>query len=413
MAIDNVPDFYPREKPTAEKFNLLRDALLQQFFGGIVSSNIQWPLVAQGVLDMNNNDIINIGSLNNIIHVNSAKSLTEAVDEANTSGGNSVIVVDPSFQATSSGAGVEVTVPNVTIMGHGPASTILADGAAYGVKAGPGAVGFQLRNIKVEGDTAATAVLVEANNAVVSSVAFQTNQVALEIGSSINTADGAVVAFCTSDNADYPLKITSATNGLFIGNSLLDYEQYGVHLSSAGSYLQDLWFINNHVAARTTAAYGAGVYYDGISTNVNKKSVHFRNNKIVAKGAGQEAFKMEYITNWTMDGDRILNGQFLFSGEDSEARNIRVASPALCIATGNKDQMRMRGCEIDTIALGAGTIDLGCFLEGNRFNSGLPIGSGVRVDRLVDNHVVGNISNLIGNASVYYYAGNTATGSIT
>lgn len=123
---DNIDDFIEEEIPSPEKLNALRDAMIQAFSGNIGASNVSWPLIAQGALDMNNNPLLNVGNLNNVIHVNDTKSLAEAIADVNAAGGG-YIVIDPEADASTTASGVAITANNVVIAGGGGSSIINLD----------------------------------------------------------------------------------------------------------------------------------------------------------------------------------------------------------------------------------------------------------------------------------------------
>lgn len=117
MALETVTRFSDGGVPTEAEMNELLDALKVLLnSSGLPATAFPWPLIAQGNIDMNGFDILNVTDVGGVINVNSSKSLSSAIDAANA-GGDTKIIIDPGFRATVTTAGLAVTGDNITIEG--------------------------------------------------------------------------------------------------------------------------------------------------------------------------------------------------------------------------------------------------------------------------------------------------------
>jgi hypothetical protein len=133
MALESVSLRSDGEVPSADELNELLIALRAIFnAGGIPLSAFPWPLTADGNLDMNGYDILNVTSVNGVINVNVANPLSAAISAANAVG-NTLIVIDPGYKATTGSAGLTISGDGITIIGRGGAqidgSDLLSTGA--------------------------------------------------------------------------------------------------------------------------------------------------------------------------------------------------------------------------------------------------------------------------------------------
>ncbi len=113
------PTFYDKEIPPPEKFNAFVQALEAKFNAGFTSSDIQWPLVAQGNLVMGEYEITGARKIWKMVNAAEYPSLQSAVTAAGSGG---VVFVPPDTTITTDG--VTLVGNEVAIVGAGPSSVI-------------------------------------------------------------------------------------------------------------------------------------------------------------------------------------------------------------------------------------------------------------------------------------------------
>lgn len=128
MPITNIPTFADGELPSASKLNQLGTAISTKFSGSIAGSDLSWPLIAQGALDMNENSINNLQKLWNVVNVAEYDTFADAVAALPTNGGSLFI---PPGTVTTDGA--ELDTSNTLVFGTGRGSVLkLTSGSTSG-----------------------------------------------------------------------------------------------------------------------------------------------------------------------------------------------------------------------------------------------------------------------------------------
>ncbi len=147
--LDGVGSRYDGETPDADDLNELLETLKTLLNGGLPSSTLRWPLVAEGGLDMAGFSIINTASSSGVIHVNGASSFADAVAAVNAANGG-VIVLDPGFQASKSADALVISADDVSIVGYGDTSELyFPDMTSAGVGIKVTGDNFSAQNFKV------------------------------------------------------------------------------------------------------------------------------------------------------------------------------------------------------------------------------------------------------------------------
>jgi hypothetical protein len=249
MALDNVPTFQDDQALSAEDLTALGSSLSQKFTSGIQTTDILWPMVAGGILDMNGNNIVNIGSLSGVYHVNSNRSLATAVTAVNAAGGGT-IVIDSDFDATTTAGGLEITAADVTIMGYGDESTLSMDGTSVGLTIS--GANFTIRNLSITG-TSPISIQVNADNFKMVNVK-DTSAGRIVLGSASNTVTGAeIVGNTVNGTADYVIELYNSIRARIEGNYITATQANGacILVSASGSTITDT-IINGNLLVTTS-----------------------------------------------------------------------------------------------------------------------------------------------------------------
>lgn len=413
--VDNIPDFFDGEKPNAEKFNLLRNAILQQFTGGIVSTSLQWPLVAYGTLDMNNNPITNIGSLNNVIHVNSSKSLPEAITEVNAGAGNSVVVVDPNFVATTSAVQQVISVPNVTLMGFGNTSTISCDAVGTpGIKAT--AVGFKMKGLRLTGLTSTIGVMLEAGQFDVRGCLFEGMNVALQLGSGSNACHNGWAVYNHFEDCE---------TGVWYGNAYsahVDYNTFNecdgdmVYLQANNEFLQDITINGNVGYASAAMASGNGIYGTMATASAKKRGLTVSGNFLSCEAVGAKAIDIGQMTSSTIKANYVHDGTCYLEGSNNEFNGNIIAADADFIFDENRVDCSIRNNRfVGATVLDAAQSGVDKFgvIAGNSFQQDTTLRAGIVLSQFRDNRVTGDLIGLLSEAGIRMYYGNDVTGTVS
>lgn len=310
MPLLNIPLFADDEKPNADKFNALRDAIVQAFSGNIGSADLSWPMVASGTLDMNNNQIINVAALSGETHVNESKSLVEAVSDVNTAGGGT-IVIDPGFTAETTAAGVIITANNVHIRGGGSSSQItISDGTAIGIKVSGGNCSIaDLRiNLPTSPSTVTTAVQFDGGAAVtngsVRGVTFSGGTiVGLKIGGT-NSANSIRVSDCYFSAVGTGILLENAFSCTITGTAFRGTTTAQIALGSATSSACKHISIVGNVFHMTTAAAGPCIMSGLSALDASHTDVTISGCAIYNTIASPLA--LDFIANCAVSGNYIL-----------------------------------------------------------------------------------------------------------
>ena len=261
--IDNIAKFFDDETLSEEKMNALRTALIQELTTGIGAESLAWPLVAEGNLDMNNHDIVNVGSFAGVIQVNSTQSLATAVALVNSQG-YGTILIDPGFTAVTTASGLEITADDVIIAGAHVNSIISADGSAHGLL-------LSGENTMIQGisfvGTAPVAIISNNTSNIIENCLFL-GVGGIQIGLAGNSAAYNKVhnngIFCSGPSG---LDLMSFSNGEFNSNSILLTATNGLalRLNSGGTYHFGSCISNNNIMSIGTG--GVGLIADSAISN--------------------------------------------------------------------------------------------------------------------------------------------------
>jgi hypothetical protein len=153
MAV-SLPTFEDREKLTAGKLNLLRDAI-ENKFSAITGADLTWPLVAQGNIDMNGFSIVNLQTFWNIVNAGEYTLDTAgfqlAINAAIDSSGGCVLVPP---HTTIKIDGIDIGGSDITIMGCGSSSVLqLTAGSTSGwmMRTSTGLNNITIANLTMDG----------------------------------------------------------------------------------------------------------------------------------------------------------------------------------------------------------------------------------------------------------------------
>jgi hypothetical protein len=160
MALTNIHEFVDDEIITAEDLNSIGESVNAEIInGGIESSSLVWPLIAQGDLDMNGYGIEGMSSFFGEFHVNTSQTLAEAITLVNSAGGGTIII-DDNTSSQSVASDRLITASNVSIIGaSGEAVITVSSGASlYGIKV----VGnyFRLEGCRITGGASGKPALI-------------------------------------------------------------------------------------------------------------------------------------------------------------------------------------------------------------------------------------------------------------
>lgn len=156
MAV-NLPTFEDREKLTAGKLNLLRDAI-ENKFSAITGADLTWPLVAQGHIDMGGlYSIVGLRTFWNIVNAAEYATLQAAIDAAVASGGGCVLI--PPY-TTIVADGVNLGGSDISIIGCGASSVIQLTSAStsgFLIQTATGLNNLAIMNLTLDGQSTGTA----------------------------------------------------------------------------------------------------------------------------------------------------------------------------------------------------------------------------------------------------------------
>ncbi|KPJ97112.1 MAG: hypothetical protein AMJ55_00405 [Gammaproteobacteria bacterium SG8_15] len=159
MATVSFPTFADKEILTAEKLNAWVQSLESKFTSGFNASDIQWPLLAEGDLNMGTGSsgysILGGKKIMNIVHAGGYDSLADAVAAAGAGG---VVLIPPDTTITT-GGGITFVGSGVAIIGCGPSSVVqftASPTSGYMFRTDVGGVsGLMFSNLTLDGNTGA------------------------------------------------------------------------------------------------------------------------------------------------------------------------------------------------------------------------------------------------------------------
>jgi len=314
--LDGVSSRTDGETPTAAELNELLEELVVLFNGGLPSSVLTWPMVAQGSIDMNTHSLVNVGSIGGVTTVNADRTLKQAVDLVNTAGGG-IIAIDSDFVAETETTPIVVTADGVTIMGHGNSSVIhCVDLAASGVSIQVTGDNFMMRDVKV---TCASSVanlthLVHIDGVsgyAVDNMVFDTpKKPALKLGGATASYDGNISRVRGNDAATSFIEVSHTRRSSISQCVFTEAGTAAITLPSGNLCIYTT--ISNNVVLNT----GGGAAIDGGPTvgggNFSELTV---SNNILSCGTS-DALDAGYFTNFTVTGN-VIYGDVTYNGQNS------------------------------------------------------------------------------------------------
>ncbi len=151
MTIPTLPTWTDQEVQSAGKLNLLTAALEAKFAGSIGGADLAWPLVAQGVIDMNGFNLIGLKKFWNVFNADEYDDIQAAVDAAEAAGGSGVFI--PPNNVNKDGEGMTIS-DSVHIFGAGKKSIVslttdATAGELFATTGSPSDIGFS--NLVLDG----------------------------------------------------------------------------------------------------------------------------------------------------------------------------------------------------------------------------------------------------------------------
>lgn len=153
MPISNIPTFVTDEIPSAAKLNQLGTALTTKFSGGVTGSDLVWPLVAQGAIDMNSqHTFTNLRTLWNVVNVDEYDTFSDAEAALPATGGT--LFIPAGTTVTTDG---NTLTDEVCILGCGKASVLKLTTSAssgYLIRTATDLAGVDIVNVTIDGNAA-------------------------------------------------------------------------------------------------------------------------------------------------------------------------------------------------------------------------------------------------------------------
>ncbi len=153
MAITNIPTFTDGEIPSAAKLNQLGTAVTTKFSGAVTGSDMVWPLVVQGNIDMNSSyTLTNLRTLWSVVNVNEYDNFSDAVAALPASGG--CLLIPPGTTVTIDG---ETVSKAFCVLGCGKTSVVKITSAAssgYMIRTAADLEGVDFVNVTLDGNAA-------------------------------------------------------------------------------------------------------------------------------------------------------------------------------------------------------------------------------------------------------------------
>ncbi len=130
MALAGLERLDPKDFLTADIWNALMDILEAKFAGGIGTSDITWPLVAQGDIDFSAGyEIIGLRKFWNVVNAAEYTDFAAALSAAEGLGSAAVLI--PPYTNLKTAA-TTINSSNITIFGFGPTSVLQITAASTG-----------------------------------------------------------------------------------------------------------------------------------------------------------------------------------------------------------------------------------------------------------------------------------------
>jgi len=237
MGLNSIHTWVDDEVITHQDLNSIKDGVDQELGGGsgtITPSMMTWPLVAQGDIDLNGNDIFNFGSFLGVVHANDETPLSGLF--ASIADGT-VIVLDPGVSNAHSVSDISlVNKHNITIIGFGD-STPVAVGTSCsvaGLSIDSACTGIHISNMRFTGGTSGKpAVLLNgSDNAEINECSFYTD-IGVQVGTSGSAAYDCMVSRCKFDGCTTGIDIRSSRDSS-LDHNVFDGCTAGISLATSG-----------------------------------------------------------------------------------------------------------------------------------------------------------------------------------
>jgi len=154
MASDvSLPTFSDEELLKYETLNALRDAILAKFTAGVASTDLSWPLIAEGDLDMGSYNLLGAQKIWNMVNAAEYADLASAISAAGSGG----VVYIPADTTVTVAGGDSIIGNGATILGAGPSSVIKFTASPSGAHLIQlsGGTEMMVANLTLDGNTAA------------------------------------------------------------------------------------------------------------------------------------------------------------------------------------------------------------------------------------------------------------------
>lgn len=151
----DLPTFEEVEKLLHTKLNAAFQAISAKFLAGVSTSDLAWPITAEGHLNMSIYDITGGRKIWGVVNAASYPTLEDAITAASTGG---VVFVPPNTTVSASGE-MDLTALSA-IVGAGPSSVIqFSSGAASSLLMASGATSLTISNLTLDGNAGADTVI--------------------------------------------------------------------------------------------------------------------------------------------------------------------------------------------------------------------------------------------------------------
>lgn len=372
MPLNNIHVWVDDEVITHDDLNSIGEAVSQTTGGGAIApTQLTWPLVAQGDIDMNGYTIRNLDALSGVIHVNDEKTLAAAIAEAID---GSVIVIDPNPASPPTATDISISgFTDLVICGYGSTPvTVGGSVTTAGITIADDCDRVRIFGLKFTGGTTGKpAVLLDGGGDNRVTECTFTTPIGVTIGSTSNTAEDCRVTAntfngCTTGIRMYNLKMCNVMANKFISCTR------GIHLpgdSDGGTFQYNSISGNSF---RDVLADGA-IYGLWTGSRTSIRGLNRFEANIIEYHASNASFNVSgYHTN-TYIGNHC-GGPATFKGDYSEITDNIFAGPlavtGYSTAPSIMDGNRVYGA-FDTPD--AGTDQL--FLLNNKFFSAITLGS--------------------------------------
>lgn len=337
MAID-FPTFSAKEILTAEKLNAWVQSLEDKFTAGFGSTDISWPLVAEGNLSMgsgsNGYEITGGAKIINVVNGAAFSTLEDACTAAGTSG---AVFIPPNTTLPTDGA----TLPSAgAIIGAGPSSIIKANaGASYVVRTATGGGNVLLANLTVDGNySTATATGLQirgGSQSFINNVYFKNcGTYGIDLS---NTPSQVVIVGChfSGGNGDH-IYANSANRLVIADNTFYDSAGCAINLTAADvtALLKHIVIKGNVVfdtASESIKLVGSGGY------STNKESIVVSSNNVDKGGSSGDAIVVGnsagQFRDVTIVGNQITDAPG--GGLTAYARDMLISNNNIANVVGN------------------------------------------------------------------------------